>query len=317
MTELSATQPEDPVRDPSAAPAARAFGAFTIARARTLAWIGLILLNPPPRLFELHQRRRLRLLEPILRRGALQVRGGIGARLWLSAAHIEPWSAQAYGTLSGNHEPMVAEALRRTLPEGGVFIDVGANTGFTSMLAARIVGSGGTVVALDPQAECAEAVSAHAALNGFAHVQVIQAAAAQATGEAEIIVVKDSLWTRLASVGEHELEQRRDVVRTVRLDDLVSSGEAPAPDVVKIDVEGAELDVIAGMSDLLRTRRPVVVCEMHGKNAAFVATMREHGYEVTNLDGVEPLEEAGPNVHALGTPSNYQIADARAGRPLA
>lgn len=303
MTQLSAPQNSDPARDPSAAPAARKAGAFTIARARTFAWIGLILLNPPPRLFELHQRRRLRALEPILRRGALQVRGGMGARLWLSARHVEPWSAQAYGTLSGNHEPMVAEALRRTLPDGGVFIDVGANAGFTSMLAARIVGSGGTVVALDPQAECAAAVRAHAALNGFGHVHVVEAAAAEAGGEAEIIVVKDSLWTRLASVGEHELEQRRDVVRTVALDDLVSSGEAPAPDVVKIDVEGAELEVLAGMKELLRTRRPIVICEMHGKNAAFAAAMREHGYAVRNLDGVEPLEDAGGNVHALCEPA--------------
>jgi len=301
MTEVAAPQPEDPTRDPSAAPAAQKFGAFTIARARTYALIGLILLNPPPRLFA--HRRRLRLLDPLLRRGALQVRSGLGARLWLSARHVEPWSAQAYGTLSGDHEPMVAEALRRTLPEGGVFIDVGANTGFTAMVAARIVGRGGSVVALDPQAECAAAVRAHAALNGFAHVQVIQAAAASQTGEAEIIVVEDSLWTRLATVGEHALERRRDTVRTVRLDDLVSSGEAPAPDVVKIDVEGAELDVIGGMTELLRTRRPVVICEMHGTNAAFAAAMREHGYTVRNLDGVEPLVDAGVNVHALCEPA--------------
>ncbi|MGH2918607.1 MAG: FkbM family methyltransferase [Solirubrobacteraceae bacterium] len=303
MTQRSAAPQDDPARNPSAAPAAHKLGAYTIARTRTLAWVALIHLYPPPRLFELHQRRRLRLLEPILRRGALQVRGGMGARLWLAARHVEPWSAQAYGTLSGNHEPMVTEALRRTLPDGGVFIDVGANTGFTSMLAARIVGSRGTVVAIDPQAECVAAVRAHAALNGFHHVHVIEAAAAGSTGEAQIIVVKDSLWTRLATVGEHDLEQRRDVVRAVRLDDLVGSGEAPAPDVVKIDVEGAELDVIAGMTDLLRTRRPIVICEMHGKNAAFAAAMREHDYELTNLDGVQRLEDAGANVHALCEPA--------------
>lgn len=299
MTELQVPAPTDPARDPSAAPAARKVAAYTLARARTLAWICLIALNPPPRLFELHERRRLRLLEPILRRGALQVRGGMGARLWLSARHVEPWSAQAYGTLSGDHEPMVSEALRRTLPDGGVFMDVGANTGFTSMLAARVVGSRGTVVAIDPQAECAAAVRAHAALNGFSHVRVIEAAAARVSGEAEIIVVSDSLWTRLASVGEHDLESRRYMVRTVSLDELVSSGEAPAPDVVKIDVEGAELDVLAGMTELLRTTRPVVICEMHGKNAEFAAAMREHGYDVSNLDGTEPVEDAGGNVHAL------------------
>ena len=71
---------------------------------------------------------------------------------------------------------------------------------------------------------------------------------------------------------------------------------------MKVDVEGAELEVIAGMADLLRTRRPVVICEMHGKNAQFAAAMRAHDYDVTNLDGTEPLEDAGGNVHALCVP---------------
>ena len=71
---------------------------------------------------------------------------------------------------------------------------------------------------------------------------------------------------------------------------------------MKIDVEGAELDVIAGMTRLLRDARPIVVCEMHGRNAEFCAAMDAAGYRVTNLDGPEPVAEADVNVHALCTP---------------
>jgi hypothetical protein len=56
------------------------------------------------------------------------------------------------------------------------------------------------------------------------------------------------------------------------------------------------------MRRLLRESRPLVVCEMHGLNQAFCAAMRDAGYVVSNLDGPEPVEEAGVNVHALCTP---------------
>nr|MBA3749059.1 FkbM family methyltransferase [Solirubrobacterales bacterium] len=72
--------------------------------------------------------------------------------------------------------------------------------------------------------------------------------------------------------------------------------------LVKIDVEGAELDVLAGMARLLRDARPIVVCEMHGRNAEFCAAMEAAGYAVCNLDGPEPVAQAGVNVHALCTP---------------
>ena len=56
------------------------------------------------------------------------------------------------------------------------------------------------------------------------------------------------------------------------------------------------------MARLLREARPIVVCEMHGRNAEFCAAMEAAGYMVSNLDGPEPVPEAGVNVHALCTP---------------
>ena len=115
---------------------------------------------------------------------------------------------------------------------------------------------------------------------------------------AELVVVRDRLWSRLASVGDHHESEQHVRVRAIALDDV----EGPPPALVKIDVEGAELEVLAGMSRLLREARPLVVCEMHGLNAEFCAAMRAAGYAVSNLDGPEPVDEAGENVHALCTP---------------
>jgi len=103
------------------------------------------------------------------------------------------------------------------------------------------------------------------------------------------------LWSRLASVGDHELAIARRTVLGYALDDL----PAPPPAPVKIDVEGAELEVLAGMRRLLAQVQPVLVCEMHGKNGAFCDAMDAAGYDVVSLDGPQPVRHAGGNGHAL------------------
>jgi FkbM family methyltransferase len=240
----------------------------------------------------------LRPLAPLTGRGELSILGGLAVGLRLDARTFAPWGAQAYAVLTGTHEIQVQQALVRSLRAGDHVWDVGSNIGYVALVAARVVGPAGRVVAIEPDAGCAAAIRTNAALNGLASIEVLQVAAADRSGAAELVVVRDRLWTRLASVGDHELGERRVPVRTVALDDL----ERPPPAVVKIDVEGAELDVLAGMTRLLRDARPLVICEMHGRNAEFCAAMRAAGYAVTNLDGPEPVEDAGANVHALCTP---------------
>jgi FkbM family methyltransferase len=164
------------------------------------------------------------------------------------------------------------------------------------------VGPAGRVVALDAQRECAQATRANARLNGLARVEVHHCAAGAQSGEAEVIVTQDPLWTRLASVGEHPLEVRRERVAVTSLDDLVQRLALPAVDVVKIDVEGGELDVVAGMGRVLAERRPFVIAEMHDRNVPFAQALAAAGYRVVNLDGLEPVAAAGANVHVLCEP---------------
>jgi len=267
-----------------------------LARTR-LVWL-LMRLVSHERMARWAARGLLRPLAPLTARGELSILGGLAVRLRLQARSFAPWGAQAYAVLTGTHEIQVQQALVRSLRAGDHVWDVGANIGYLSLLAARMVGAQGRVVAIEPDPECAAAIRANAALNGLAQVEVVEAAASDRSGVAELVVVRDRLWTRLASVGDHHESEQRVEVRTVALDDL----DGPPPTLVKIDVEGAELAVIAGMARLLREARPIVVCEMHGLNAEFCAAMERAGYAVSNLDGPQPVPEAGVNVHALCTP---------------
>ncbi|MEJ7825052.1 MAG: FkbM family methyltransferase [Solirubrobacteraceae bacterium] len=267
-----------------------------LARTR-LVWL-LMRLVEHERMSRWAARGRLSALTPLIGRGELAILGGLSARMRIDAATFAPWSAQAYPVLTGTHEIAVQQALVRSLRDGDHVWDVGANIGSLALVAARIVGPAGRVLAIEPDARCAAALRRNAALNDLRQIEVLEAAAARDSGSAELVVVRDRLWTRLASVGGHEQQERRVTVATVALDDV----DAPPPRLVKIDVEGAELDVIAGMARLLREVRPLVICEMHGRNAEFCDAMAAMGYVVGNLDDSDPVREAGPNVHALCMP---------------
>jgi FkbM family methyltransferase len=234
----------------------------------------------------------------VLQHGELTIAGGLGVGLRLSARHVPLFHAHAHALIRGNLEVPVQEALRRHLGPGAVFYDVGANMGFFSLIAARLVGEEGRVYALEPAAPNVEAVRANAAANGLGNVEVLELAAGAQSGRAAFVMVEDLIWARLASVGPHPLATGEVEVEVVRLDDL----DLRPPDVVKIDVEGAELDVLAGMTETLRTHRPIVICEMHGKNEAFARVMDEAGYDCRSLEGPEPVGSAPPNARVIGRP---------------
>ena len=82
--------------------------------------------------------------------------------------------------LTGTHEIQVQQALVRSVRAGDVVWDVGANIGYLALVAARIVGPAGRVVAIEPDAQCAAAIRRNAQLNDLAGVEVVEAAAAGA-----------------------------------------------------------------------------------------------------------------------------------------
>jgi FkbM family methyltransferase len=231
-------------------------------------------------------------------RAPVPVAGGLAHLLYVSTADLPLDHAHAGLIVRGTLEPPVQEALRRLLAPGDVFYDVGANIGFFTILAARLVGPEGRVVAFEPVPACAQAVAHNIALNDFAHAEIREEAVGAAGGRARLLVVGEASWSHLASTGRHADVRDEIDVTVVAVDELVQAGTIAPPDVVKIDTEGAELQAIAGMRATIERHRPAIVCELHDTNEPFVALMDELGYATTNLDGPAAVAEAGP-VHAL------------------
>jgi FkbM family methyltransferase len=167
------------------------------------------------------------------------------------------------------YEPGVTDAVATALRPGDVFVDVGANIGYFTVLAAAIVGDRGRVIAFEPHEGAREALEETIQRNGaLPTVEVVPVALADADGEAALFI-EDAITAH--STIEPTLSPMRHVadfrpsatVRVTTLDGWMRANPAVGRRVrcVKIDVEGAEARVLAGMAETLRTGRFSILCE--------------------------------------------------------
>lgn len=158
----------------------------------------------------------------------------------------------------GSYEPDVTAALRRCLRPGMAAIDIGANIGFLAMLAASIVGPGGSVLAIEPNPRNARMLEASRRANGFGQVTVVQAAAGRASGLL-VLNATHSNGTTSAMPQDAALLLEAETVACLRVDALVTA--QMRVDLIKVDVEGAEYNALLGCGDILARCRPIILTE--------------------------------------------------------
>jgi len=170
----------------------------------------------------------------------------------------------------GNYEPDVAQAIRHFAQPGGIAYDLGANLGYTTLLLARALGPSGRVFAFEPLADNLERLRRAVTLNGLENrITIVPEAVGARRGPAAFRIHVSGGMGRLEDgAGRQDGFVAAATVDVVTLDDFVFvEGNAP-PAVIKIDLEGGEAAALTGMSRLLRERRPCVLLELHGTQAA-------------------------------------------------
>jgi FkbM family methyltransferase len=196
----------------------------------------------------------------------------------------------AYRT--GANELPVQVALARYLRAGDVFYDIGANVGFFTVIGARLVGPTGAVYAFEPVKQNARFVRRNAQRNGFGNVTVIPKAVSDRTGRASLYLAEYAGGAVLSVAAPPPDLKGTVCVDAVSIDDSCATGKLPAPSVVKIDVEGAELHVLNGMRRTLVNATPVVIFELDDrtkdalakKQAACEDLLRSLGYSVERIE---------------------------------
>lgn len=189
----------------------------------------------------------------------------------------------------GNYEPELMTTLSRCLAAGDVVYDVGANLGYLTVAIARLVGDRGSVHAFEPLPQNLDRLR-HAVRSNHLEdqVHVVAAAVGRRPGKESFLKHESGGMGKLAySAGRKIAYQGRIEVTVLSLDGYHYERGEPAPDWVKIDVEGGEADVLVGARRLLKEVRPGFLLEIHGPEAAegVLGELRSAGYRAQTLTG--------------------------------
>jgi FkbM family methyltransferase len=180
----------------------------------------------------------------------------------------------------------IVRLARSALPRDGVFIDVGANVGIHTLAIAHHVSQGGAGVAFEPHPVNHRLLVNNLKQNHLRHVTAENVGLAEvATTLTGIGRAEGGNWS-LASQGDYRFE-----VRLVRLDDYLRDHPLPRLDLMKMDVEGAELRVLRGARQTIKRFRPLIVFEvcpswmakMETSVSELFAELAGHGYSIHPL----------------------------------
>ncbi|MGH7986174.1 MAG: FkbM family methyltransferase [Candidatus Binataceae bacterium] len=211
--------------------------------------------------------------------------------------------------LLGVSKPHLQHALQQALRPNQIFYDIGANVGFFSLIGARLVGDEGRVIAFEPLPANAEMIERNAAANAFMNIAVMRFALGRQDGEARFMLSERPTWGKLAEIGTKPDRYCGEIVVPIRkLDSVVESARLAPPDVIKIDVEGAEIDVLSGARMTIAASRPVFLIELHGTNVAVERILSDYGYVTTVLGTTDTVADAHWNCHVLALPNEKKSA---------
>jgi FkbM family methyltransferase len=231
--------------------------------------------------------REMRRLGPSLAPTVVHTRDGF--RMW---ADPSEWIGQ-YVFATGRYEDATVAVMQRTLSPGDAVVDVGANVGYLTLVAARQVGPTGTVTAFEPLPQAREWLIRNVRLNGFENVVVRGEAVCDREGTTALSVGPRH-HTSTSSIVQVSAGGQSVAVQCVRLDDVVD-GNANLR-LLKVDVEGAEHLVLEGGRATLSRQAPTILIELNSQ--APIDLLRQLGYEGQTLEGL-PLGAFDGQVNAV------------------
>lgn len=210
-----------------------------------------------------------------------------GQRMWLDDKDtLELATREIY-------EPVETDLFLKNLPRGGVVLDIGANIGYYTLIAARLVGPQGRVYAFEPDPSNFQLLKKNVEANGYRNVVLVNKAVAQKTGTLR-------LFRNEVNLGDHRIYDSKDgrpsiAVAAVALDDFFKKIDKPVQ-FIKMDIQGAEASALDGMRGLIRKNRSLkLVTEFSPKSlktcgsdpGKFLRNLGEMGFRIQEISEKE------------------------------
>ncbi len=181
---------------------------------------------------------------------------------------------------SGVHEQYMVNTLESHLKPGDTFVDLAANEGYFSVIASKIVGEKGTVLAIEPQERLQNIIQKNIELNKCKNIKISKTAISDKFGKAYIHLTSDMNSGASSLLRPTRYPLPRQQVDTATLSSVFRSMGIDKCKLLKIDIEGWEYEAIMGSLDLFKDHRiEIIALELHPK----ALNKRGHsGQEITN-----------------------------------
>ena len=221
------------------------------------AWLGKLLRMP---------------LKVIPRNAVLPILQGPGRGL--------KWIVRSYnhGCWLGSYEFEKQTVLKKIVRPGDVVYDIGAHVGYFSIIFGKLVGATGVVYAFEPMRENFDFILQHIAINGLSNVQAIRAGIAASSGMACFATPNHTAKYHRADSGTVQ-------VPVYNLEEFVMDNRLPAPNLIKMDIEGEELYAIPSILDFVVRHRTKLLISTHDNGSAGVLgkLLSEKGFSIRPL----------------------------------
>lgn len=164
----------------------------------------------------------------------------------------------------GIYDPNTSVVIDALLPKNGVFIDAGANMGYSSLLASRKVGSEGRILAIEPSSRDFIRLVDNVNINELHDViSCYKIAFSDQNGKADIMIASDersglnTLGTEFATKGIEKVGTES--VEKITIDEFVEKENVKTVDVIKLDIEGSEFAALSGAKNTVQKHRPALI----------------------------------------------------------
>jgi FkbM family methyltransferase len=189
--------------------------------------------------------------------------------------------------------------------EGQTVYDIGAHIGIYTLFFARAVGSGGNVFAFEPNPDNYQELTEHIRINNFLNVIAKQMAIGSKKGKTTLLVpTLDSSRGSMSKETKSQILVADENTKSFEVDvdslDCLITGDSKKPDFIKIDVEGAEIDVLQGAERILKLYKPKLFIEIHGSDSRrwvinarrIINFLTDMGYAIYGTESKERLSNS-------------------------
>jgi FkbM family methyltransferase len=176
--------------------------------------------------------------------------------------HLQNWMGRVTYFSGAWYQQDLVLLLEKLVRPRDTFIDIGAQAGLITVLAARLIGRSGSVYAIEPNPDCIWWLEEHVNINRYNNIKICGVALSNREGEARLIIPPQGAgpgWVSLRCAPEGNSEYP---IRLVRGDDILTDVDSSRPVVIKIDTEGHEVFVLQGLSSFIERSELAVICEV-------------------------------------------------------